>query len=525
MTIRYFSKKNLPLYLIILIASLVFLTNLGGQPYSLDEPHTVVIGRTILTHGFPSLWDGRAFLTTVDGRDFTLINGHYFWTWHPWLQFYLIAPFYYLFENSIAMMRFPFALLGVITVAVFYQVTQELFKRKWLSILLSLQLIFLVPYFLYVRQVRYYGPSAFFSILIFWTLLRLFKNKFDNKTLIIFSLASLLLLATNYLTWLSCMAIFLPFALWKRKKSIFIIFIIEAILLFMWFHFFTPFGGSPQTAYISEGSSTLILKIVKYISYINSYFLPIIIFPAAIFAAWKLRMLPFLWIILLWIVIKIILYALLLDVQGRYLTDLAPICLLLLGFIYYYLWKQKQYVVIGLLIFVTTVTNILSLIPAYLIPNQDRHFRFIPNEIKAELIGVYEPASHQVGNYLSKKAKPNDIFWTNNYKWDIYLVSDVIPITSYCDTKTNRFIGPQIVTKPEEVRWFIFFQYDTRLKQSLTTVPCMGPQWQKVLEKEYTKKIFPLKQNTYNVNDPDIYNRLFPPNRILQDTVIIYEKK
>src|SRR6266699_937646 len=125
MKILNFCKQHFLLFLIILLALLVMLTNLGGQGYSLDEPETVIVGRTILHFGYPSGWDGKQFMSGANGADFTVIHGMYFWTWHPWLQFYLVAPFYFFFGNSIAMLRFPFALLGVITVAVFYFVAKD----------------------------------------------------------------------------------------------------------------------------------------------------------------------------------------------------------------------------------------------------------------------------------------------------------------------------------------------------------------------------------------------------------------
>src|SRR6266480_186449 len=120
MNIQYFCKQNMLLFLIILLASIVILTNLGGQGYSLNEPQTVAVARTILKFGYPSAWDGKVNLTGASNRDYTVINGMYFWTWHPWLQFYLVAPFYFFFGGSVAMLRFPFALLGVLTVAAFY---------------------------------------------------------------------------------------------------------------------------------------------------------------------------------------------------------------------------------------------------------------------------------------------------------------------------------------------------------------------------------------------------------------------
>src|SRR5260221_2129676 len=180
MIIKNLYKQKLFLFLIIFLASIIFLTNLGAQGYSFDEPETVTIAKSILKFGYPSAWDGTQ-VNSQGGLDFTIINGMYFWTWHPWMQFYLVAPFYLFFGNSATWLRVPFALFGVATVVIFYQLAMIIFIKIWLAFILSIQLIFLLPFFLYVRQIRYYSPSAFFSIILFIVLLRLFDDKFNKK--------------------------------------------------------------------------------------------------------------------------------------------------------------------------------------------------------------------------------------------------------------------------------------------------------------------------------------------------------
>lgn len=520
--IKNFYKQNLLLLAIIILASAIFLTNLGGQGYSLDEPQTVAIAKTILTLGYPSGWDGKVYLTAAGGTDFTIINGKNFWTWHPWLQFYLIAPFYFFFGNSITMLRFPFALIGVVTIAIFYLTIIRIFNNKNIAFLLSIQLIFLLPFFLYIRQIRYYSPSAVLSLILFYLFVLLATDKFNKKHLIIYFIAGLLLFLTNYIIWLSCLVPFVIFSIWKKNKFIIVATIFEIILGFLWFIFFMPYSGNPDAAYL--GKSMFISSVSKYLSYTNNFILALAIVPLALFAAWKIKKVWYLWIISIWLVIKISIYSLLLDSHGRYLVDVMPIFLLFFGFIYVYLWEKRQVLAVILLAIIFTTTNIFSLLPTYLTNAQQKQFRFYPQAFLSELNGTYPTACIWLSDYLKKNAGPEDMFWSNYCGWVIYLYSEVPMFSSLCNVKTNKHIKSQDITEPDNVKWFIFFHIDSQKTPSLSTEPCLGVKWQKIMERNYTKKTFPLGPNTYNINDPDIVNRQFPPIRTAADTVIIYER-
>lgn len=558
MKVQYFIKQNVLLFLVILLASFAFLSNLGGQGYSLDEPQTVTIARTILTFGYPSAWDGKLFITGANWKDFTVINGRYFWTWQPWLPYYLVAPFYFFFGNSVTMLRFPFALLGVITVIVFYQVAYDIFKQKWLAAMLSVQLIFLMPFFLYIRQIRYYSPAALISVLLFWLLLRFVENKFNKKHLFVFLIAGLLLFTANYLIWLSCLSAFFLIALLKKTNTVFrnmlyrldylkidlmglftsfyagrltkystkpiiLTMLFESFLAFLWFLIFAPYRGDPSGAYF--GRPVLFLGIIKYLSYYNSFIFPFLLFPLTFFAAWKLRMLTSLWLAAFWIGAKLVAYSLLVNPHGRYLVDVMPISLLFFGFVYSYLWTTfRQAVLILLLAFTVTTTNILSFVPATLWSSHQQQFRFYPQAFVTELTGSYPPAYLKLSAYLARLSKPGDLFWSNYSGWDIYLYSGVPMFTTpaACDAKTKPAVRQEANAQQRKIKWLLFYQ---GWPQSLNTDPCFGQKWQEKIERQYVKRIFPLDGNYYAINDPDIVNRQFPPPKTASDVVVIYERK
>lgn len=541
LTLKSFFRQNYILVFLIILASIVIFTNLGSQGYSLDEALTVVVAKTILINGYPSAWDGRMFLGG-DGNMFTtVINGIYFWTWYPWLQFYMLVPLILLFENSLEALRFPFALFGVATVAGLYLVALDIFKKKWIAILLSIHLIFLLPFFLYVRQIHYYSPSAFFSVVLFWLLLRFINDKFTKYHELLFALTSLLLLMTNSLIWLSCLPLFIIscafrtykkhhinvlsrefiYSLIKENKSLLLNIAIQGVLTFLWFYIFAPFGGkNPALAY-ADGRPSVFVGVLQFISYSNNYIFPLIMLPFAVFTAWKIGKSNYLWIIILWIGIKLVVYALLIIPHGRFLTDIMPISILFFGFIYYYLSLHKKTVVIFVLFFIFITTNAFALILAYIMPSQTREFRFYPNDFVTELTGYYPPAYMQISKYLSQNAKSEDLFWSNYNVLEIYLYSQV-PAFSPALTCDNNKGLPVKLSQQKDIRWYIFYPIN---RQTLNTEYCLGPKWQEYMEKNYVKRIFPLSEETYHINDPDIVNRQYPPNKIPSNSVIIYEKK
>ncbi len=535
-----FVQRNLHILFVTVLALCVFVTNLGGQGLSLDEPLTVTVARTVLLKGYPSAWDGQVFLGGPNNTFTTAVHGIYFWTWYPWFQFYVIALFLLFFGNSVAMLRLPFALFGVVTVVLTYKVALDLFKSKWLAVLLSLQLVFLMPFFLYSRQINYYSPSACFSIILLWLLVRFINNKPTKRLVLVFGVTSGLLLMTNSLIWLSSMPAFILWCVvhtYKRyrfvhvlqfvrdlirgNKAIMGIIFGEAVLCYIWFLVFSPFGGqNPMLAY-ANGRPNVFIGVTKFLSYENNFIFPFIVFPFVFLAAWKLQKLTWFWILFFWIGCKMVVYALFIIPHGRFLTDTMAVSILFFGFVYSYLIKHKQVALAVLLSLLVTTTNVLSLAFAYLVSSHERQFRFYPTAIVIELTQTYQPAYLQVSKYLAQHARPGDLFWSNYSTLEIYLNANV-PFFSPALT-CGAYPGlPVDAFQQKRIRWYIFYN---GLSQSVTNHTCLGPKWQAYMERNYHKYVFPLHEDTYAVNDPDIVNRQFPTFKIPTDTITIYERK
>lgn len=519
MSLRFLTKNSVIIFLLIVFSFCFFAYNISGQGYTLDEPQTVGVARTVLQYGYPSPWDGKSVYGT-SVYFYKEIQGRYFWAWHPWLPFYLIAPMYAFFGNSVGMLRLPFVLFGALTVGMLYFVATELFKNKVVSLFISLHLVFLLPFFLYVRQTHYYSPTAFFSLLLLWLFLRSIKTSLNKKLFGWIFVVGLLLFETNYLVWLGDMALLFILACWRRQIAFFVLLALEGLFGFLWFQVLQPYGGHSLTIY--RGNENLFRTVFLDLSYLNSFVFPFVLGIFCVFGAVKLSQVRTLCLLILVIVAKVLIYSQFVDPHGRFLVDIMPLCLLLYGFLYGYLLRLRKCLLLIFLFVIVTTTNMLSLIPAYLLHIHERQFRLYPQEFSSEFTVTTQYDFVQIGQYLSSHAKTGDIFWINAGKWSAELYSNVPMLDEICDLETGQFIGPSSFKDPLKVRWYIFSPAGS---DSLTHMPCFGKKWPEYLMKNYTKKIIPLNPNTYPINDTDIVNRSFPPIPEVNGKVVMYEKK
>ena len=518
MSFHFLTRNSVICFLLILFSFCFFAWNLSGQNYTLDEPQTVGVARTILQSGYPSPWDGRDIFASLTS-EYTQLQGRYFWTWHPWLQFYLIAPMYAFFGNSVGMLRLPFVLFGALTVGMLYLVSLELFKNKFVSLLISLQLLFLLPFFLYVRQTHYYSPATFFSLLLLWLFLLSIKTSLSKKLLSWMFVIGILLFQTNYLVWLSDMALLFFLACWRKQVAFFALLFLQGLVGFIWFKVFQPYSGNPQVAYL--GHPNLFLTIFHNLSYFNDFVFPFVLGIFCWFVAMKLSQLRTFFLLVFVIAVKVVIYSIIVDPHGRFLVDIMPLGLLLYGFLYCFLLRVRMSIFVFVIFILVTTTNILSLIPEYPFNVHERLFRFYPEEFASEFTITTHYEYEQIGRYLSAHAKNGDVFWINNATWSTELYTSTPMLDAVCDIRTGQFTGPSQFKDPSKVRWYFF---DTNYSTSLTSVPCLGEKWEKYLLKNYTKKVFVLTSNTYQINDTDIVNRSFPPIRQAANTVVMYEK-
>ncbi|MHC4337755.1 MAG: ArnT family glycosyltransferase [Planctomycetota bacterium] len=172
--------------ILILCASLfLFLFNLGNQYLWQDEAQTALISKTIITNHVPLGYDGTNYFSQDLGAEY---GRNYIWKWHPWFQFYLLAPFFKFFGVSTFIARLPFALFGIATVFLTYYLCRAL-----AAVLLLLS----VPFLLLSRQCRYFAPAAFFSLLGLYGYLGIIAGK--KASTLVLAISAALLFHTQFI--------------------------------------------------------------------------------------------------------------------------------------------------------------------------------------------------------------------------------------------------------------------------------------------------------------------------------------
>ena len=186
-------SKYWPLAVIIVLASVLLLVNLGGQALWQDEAQTAVTAGTIVHHGIPLGYDGRNNFSQEEGADYGK-NG--IWRWHAWLQFYVLVPFLVVMGKTTLAARLPFALFGIGAVIMTYLTASLCWKSRRAAVLCSLLLTASVPFLLLARQCRYYSPAAFFSLLAIYGYIMLLENR--KRGAAVFVIGSLFLFHSHY---------------------------------------------------------------------------------------------------------------------------------------------------------------------------------------------------------------------------------------------------------------------------------------------------------------------------------------
>lgn len=127
-----------------------------------DEAQNALLARTTLKYGIPMGFDGPNSLSQELGHD---IDANGVFRYHPWLPFYICAASFAVFGESTYSARFPYAVIGLATVALTYVVARMVWRSTAAAVFSTLVLTFSVPFLLLVRQCRYYSPLVFFVLL------------------------------------------------------------------------------------------------------------------------------------------------------------------------------------------------------------------------------------------------------------------------------------------------------------------------------------------------------------------------
>lgn len=208
-------KRFAPYMFVMLLASILILSNLGNQYLWQDEAQTAAIAKTILSHGLPLGYDGRNSFSQEMGAEY---GRDRLWRWHTWLQFYVTAASFLVFGTNTFAARLPFALFGLATIALACLFAENLWRSRSAGIYAGVLLATSVPFLLLVKQCRYYSPSAFFVLLSLY-----FYHKFaqgQKKAAVWFVVSLTLLFHTHHLYCAAVLAAVISHALIFYREKI-----------------------------------------------------------------------------------------------------------------------------------------------------------------------------------------------------------------------------------------------------------------------------------------------------------------
>lgn len=265
-----------PLAAILLLASFLLFPNLDDHYLWQDEAETALVGRTILSHGYPIGTDGKnSFSQDIAGD-----RGKYeAWRLHPWLQFYVAAASIGLLGPNTFAARFPFALFGIAVLIATYFFAEELFGNEKIALLAAGLLATSIPFILLCRQSRYYSLLIFFFLTAAWMYRRFMKLK--KHALPSFIIAASLCFHSFYPGFL-----LLPLGMsfhaavfhQQRLKPLFKAFALIALVNFPWFLWFRAFPGVRRNIY---NPSAIVERLAAFTADIGNF----------IFSPWLLAVL------------------------------------------------------------------------------------------------------------------------------------------------------------------------------------------------------------------------------------------
>lgn len=147
--------------LLLAAGAVLLLANLGDGNGRLwqDEAETAVLAKNTLRFGYPRAFDGVNRLNPA----LPLAPGEA-WTYHPWLSMYLLAGSFALLGPTTFAARLPFALMGLVSLLLFYRLVQTMTGDRQLARWAGVLLVTSVPFILHMRQCRYYAPSVLLSL-------------------------------------------------------------------------------------------------------------------------------------------------------------------------------------------------------------------------------------------------------------------------------------------------------------------------------------------------------------------------
>jgi hypothetical protein len=386
-----------------------------------DEATTALYAKSVWRTGDTSALIDHNLVAYESGKELKNLKNRFI----PPLQFYLAAPFVGLSNGSAFAARFPFALCGLLTVAVMLLWLWRENASISIWLLTSAGIITNVSLMLFSRQCRYYALAILTTIV-----LAFLYFYHDGRKRISFSIAlvSLCLLASNYLCYVAAYAcLFTDYLVWGRKsrpfslKELAIIFspqiILGSLLIYLYNPFVLTFWKNTKDSF---GLSRILTLLFWNLREINTcefgVGVLILIAPLLYFYTKDKRLLrgP----------LTIFIYCLTISMLShqrvgpitiaivRYIAPLIPLCIITSAFSIHALTAKKKWlaVLLAVLAFSTNIfhggTHINKAFFSKHIP--DSGFRSTIAEFTKKLISPPPSAYRETSNWINRNIKQKE---------------------------------------------------------------------------------------------------------------------
>ncbi len=186
--------------IILLLSCGMLFFRLGHYPFWGDEADTALFARGVARTGDTMALIDHNIYAFRNGACLKNLHGRY----QPPVPYYLAAPFVGVDGTGAFWPRFPFAVLGLLSVGLllYWMIRMGISASAW--IVLSIGLLGNVSFFLFCRQCRYFSLTILLSLVVAYLYLN-WKGRWWEYTG--FVLASILLLGTNYLSYVALYAV------------------------------------------------------------------------------------------------------------------------------------------------------------------------------------------------------------------------------------------------------------------------------------------------------------------------------
>ncbi len=189
---------------------------LGHYPLWGDEADTALFARGVARTGDTMALIDHNIYAFRNGACLKNLHGRY----QPPVPYYLAAPFVGVDGTGAFWPRFPFAVLGLLSVGLllYWMIRMGISASAW--IVLSIGLLGNVSFFLFCRQCRYYSLAILLTLIIVYLYMNWKGRRWELAVIVA---ASTMLLGTNYLSYAALYAAlgcdYLVFARRERRLT------------------------------------------------------------------------------------------------------------------------------------------------------------------------------------------------------------------------------------------------------------------------------------------------------------------